>query len=591
MDEAAQRMEWPGVRPHSQIIARQLIYWNHFVKIYDVTNNFTLKAISEQDRSHAKTAIILNCECKTTQNLIFEASQFRYFNKTYQWLLWDFHNNNCFSHLQQSGLNYLGPNAQIVFLKYEEPHYLLWWDVHSKGRHLKANLEMHLVAKGTYINETLQFVTKNDINDIRGIRYRGDFEGLKLRGATVIDQDNITDNDQIEQILSRSSKDPGVSAFTKYHYELFNLLRHRLNFTVEFRNARGWAGHLDNSSYRLGFLGIMQRNEADIGASAAYPRLNRFAEFDSLHQGWKFHTAFLFLYTPDLHAQSKKGNFLAPFEKHVWLGSLIILNMVGLVWIVEERVKSYLSKITTSNVEVFKRIGGRFIIPLNIFAAICQQGVDPVPSGASSRVITLTSFLFSLVMYNYYTSSVVGGLLSSTDKGPSTVDEVISSPLRLSFEDIGYYKVKFRENKAPSIVKLLNKKVLPPRDPHDLPVYTNFSSAIPYLKKGGYAFHCEEVDVYPELAKILTDSEICDLRAVSGLLGSALMDWIVHKNSQYTEIFRHIVTQAQEVGLIQRLLRQRRPKKPPCQNLYTVYPVNLSGTLSAFVLLAGKQIP
>lgn len=73
-----------------------------------------------------------------------------------------------------------------------------------------------------------------------------------------------------------------------------------------------------------------------------------------------------------------------------------------------------------------------------------------------------------------------------------------------------------------------------------MPVYTDLETAIPYIQKGGYAFHCEEVDAYPELAKIFTDSEICDLRAVSGLLGSALMNWIVHKNSQYTEIFRHM---------------------------------------------------
>ncbi|KAI9578992.1 hypothetical protein GQX74_005875 [Glossina fuscipes] len=95
---------------------------------------------------------------------------------------------------------------------------------------------------------------------------KGYFEGLKLRGAKVIDPDNITDNDQIEQIFLRSSKHPGVSAFTKYHYELFNIL-HRLNFPVKFRNARGWAGHLHNSSYPLGFLGIMQRNGADIDVS------------------------------------------------------------------------------------------------------------------------------------------------------------------------------------------------------------------------------------------------------------------------------------------------------------------------------------
>uniref|UniRef100_A0A1A9Z803 Uncharacterized protein n=1 Tax=Glossina pallidipes TaxID=7398 RepID=A0A1A9Z803_GLOPL len=72
--------------------------------------------------------------------------------------------------------------------------------------------------------------------------------------------------------------------------------------------------------------------------------------------------------------------------------------------------------------------------------------------------------------------------VSATDKGPSTADEIISSHLRLSFEDIVYYK----ENRAPSIAKLLNKRVLPPRDSYDLPVYTNLETAVPYLQKGGY---------------------------------------------------------------------------------------------------------
>lgn len=112
-----------------------------------------------------------------------------------------------------------------------------------------------------------------------------------------IDKEDIISNEQIESILSRPTKDAGVAAFIKYHYELLGLLRERFNFTVNFRNSRGWAGRLGNTTFRLGLLGIVMRNEADIAASGAFNRINRFAEFDTIHQSWKFETAFLYRYT------------------------------------------------------------------------------------------------------------------------------------------------------------------------------------------------------------------------------------------------------------------------------------------------------
>ncbi|XP_046810985.1 ionotropic receptor 75a [Lucilia cuprina] len=279
----------------------------------------------------------------------------------------------------------------------------------------------------------------------------------------------------------------------------------------------------------------MQRNEADIGASASYNRINRFEFFDIIQQSWMLETSFLFRFTPNLNVHNQRGNFLAPFQKHVWIVSLVTFLILIIIWICIEHCVRCLSNTAIYKINYDDNL---YCIPLNVIAVICQQGLDPIPKGISSRIITITTFIFSLVMYNYYTSSVVGGLLSNTAQGPTSVDEIISSELRLSFEDIGYYKILFRENKSPRVVRLLNKKVLPPRDPKDLPVFTHIEEAIPYLKRGGYAFHCEVVDAYPEIAKQFEASEICDLRAVSGLLVTELLNSVVHKNSQYTELFR-----------------------------------------------------
>ncbi|KNC27704.1 hypothetical protein FF38_02292 [Lucilia cuprina] len=116
--------------------------------------------------------------------------------------------------------------------------------------------------------------------------------------------------------------------------------------------------------------------------------------------------------------------------------------------------------------------------------------------------------------------------------------DIVEFPAFLNVPNI---YISAEENKSPRVVRLLNKKVLPPRDPKDLPVFTHIEEAIPYLKRGGYAFHCEVVDAYPEIAKQFEASEICDLRAVSGLLVTELLNSVVHKNSQYTELFRVII--------------------------------------------------
>lgn len=234
-----------------------------------------------------------------------------------------------------------------------------------------------------------------------------------------------------------------MASFTKYHYELLRFAQERLNFTIVFRNARVWSGHLQNTTFRLGYLGIMKRNEADVGASGTINRIHRFVDFDILHSSWKFETAFIFLYTSSLMGQNSKGNFILPFDYKVWLLIFVSLIITAFIWYLIEYLQKFDNLITLEPPSV-KPSSSVSIVALRVIGALSQQGLDPVPIGIASRVVMLSCLLFCLMIYNYYTSSVVGGLLSNTARGPATVDDIIDSPLILSFEDIGYHTVLFR---------------------------------------------------------------------------------------------------------------------------------------------------
>lgn len=187
----------------------------------------------------------------------------------------------------------------------------------------------------------------------------------------------------------------------------------------------------------------MKRNEADVGGSGTFNRLHRFVHFDILHSSWKFETAFLFLYSSVLMGQNSKGNFIMPFDKIVWLLILVSLLITALIWYLIDYLQGSQHLINLSSLTM-RRSSSVSIVPLRVIAALTQQGLDPVPIGIASRIVMLSWLLFCLMIYNYYTSSVVGGLLSNSARGPATVDEIIDSPLVLSFEDIGYHTVLFR---------------------------------------------------------------------------------------------------------------------------------------------------
>lgn len=67
--------------------------------------------------------------------------------------------------------------------------------------------------------------------------------------------------------------------------------------------------------------------------------------------------------------------------------------------------------------------------------------MEPCPTHVSQRTLTLTLYVATLLLYNYYTSSIVGYLLSVNPEGLDTIEQMADSPLTVVFENIGYGQV------------------------------------------------------------------------------------------------------------------------------------------------------
>ncbi|XP_055681092.1 ionotropic receptor 75a-like [Lutzomyia longipalpis] len=218
--------------------------------------------------------------------------------------------------------------------------------------------------------------------------------------------------------------------------------------------------------------------------------------------------------------------------------------------------------------------------------ALCQQGIDPIPRNIVQRIIILFTLFLAFFLYNYYTSSVVGVLLSTPVKGPTTVEELLGSSYMFSFDDVGYHRILFREKKTPIVGKIYEKKMIGvKRGPKDLPMYTDIFSAVPFIKSGKWAYHCDLTEAYSAVAKTFTDYEICDLRTVCGLFPIFYLQAILPKFSQYKELMKIAFMHLQEVGFVKRALTIYQIEKPDCLSGISVFAVGFQAVSGAFYVL------
>lgn len=224
----------------------------------------------------AKCGVVLDTNCKGYKNVLHQASYFRFFNRTYHWLIIDDEEKDIFN----LNLTQIEIGSQITYAKKIMLSYKLI-DVYSKAPHLGSPLTFK--EYGFWDNE---FNITNNLYPIFNKENRGNFNGLTLRGATIIDKDNVNQKD-VDDLLTSTEMSVGISQSTKYHYALTKLLNEHFNFNIKYQVLRTWDGLLP-SGYRLGVFGLALRNETDIVAAGFWKRIERHDVMDNFHHSWFF---------------------------------------------------------------------------------------------------------------------------------------------------------------------------------------------------------------------------------------------------------------------------------------------------------------
>uniref|UniRef100_A0A8W7K749 Ionotropic receptor 75a N-terminal domain-containing protein n=1 Tax=Anopheles albimanus TaxID=7167 RepID=A0A8W7K749_ANOAL len=481
-------------------------------------------------RPPTRLCCVLNSECPAASAVLEEVSSYRYMNNTYSWLLLPRQLTRSSTLTVQRilwNVSGIQLNSDLITIEWQNQQTgtVNLFDVHSNGRHLCKDIYRTLYGWWRP-GEAIQLIA-----NYSSYRVRQNFNFLQLRGVTVIDRRNVT-HDRVDQLLSEPGLTEGIVAFVKYHYALLVVLRDFHNFTIKFRPTRGWAGRLRRSGYRLGLLGVVQRHETDVAATGIIMRLSRQPELDSIHYSWAFETGFVYKITPDIGSKSEGNGFVAPFSRSVWL---VFALSLGLAMV----VLKYLPRLAVRSLGTSQSpSSGTYL--LDVVSCVAQQGVAHVSRFVPSRVAILVLLVANLVLYNYYTSTVVSGLLSVQMIGPETIPQVIDSSLKVSLTDTGYHRIMLREQTLPYSTDLFERKARPARSPSELPLFTYVDHAVPFLRRGGHALHCELTEVYPALAKQFTANEICELRTVEGLFSYDIrvMAFVLPKHSMYSELFK-----------------------------------------------------
>lgn len=252
-----------------------------------------------------------------------------------------------------------------------------------------------------------------------------------------------------------------------------------------------------------------------------------------------------------LHPQTGLKNiFLEPLSAWVWILTLVLMFVVScLVTITTKLHFGRVRKITF--IRAF----------ITTFAIMCQQGFIESFQKLSTRMLLLSSILFSLIIYQFYSSYIVSSLLTDPPKTITTLRKLIDSDLDVGIESTSYTKDFFEKTTDSLSKELFAKKKI--RQKNNI---LTAEEGLEKLKKGGFAFTVDTSYAYKILKKTLNDDETCELHEIfiKALIPRRPLRPAVLKRSPLREFFVVGMQRLKESGIIDYHNQRWSDSKPKC---------------------------
>ncbi|XP_077293110.1 ionotropic receptor 64a [Arctopsyche grandis] len=477
-------------------------------------------------------------DCDASAHFINETSAiFDYpsiFNFTHKWLLLqsDF-SNDTINFLARLNINI---DAEITYVDLSNDRSYKLYDVYHTGRY----------HHGRFIIEHLGCWDVNGGFNLLPRKYkyvqRSNMTGVVLKCMIVV-RNHV--KYRFTKFVSNPI-DPHIDSFSRFNFALLLHLKDIYNFSFYMMRTLSW-GYMQNGSFD-GMVGQLERRKIDIGGSPIFFRLERAKVTGYTIQTWISRSCFIFRHPK---RASIFKIYTRPLEDNVWC------CIFGTVFI------------TSTTVYLLFKIQGRIIfaadegslsgVLLFIFGAIFQQGMTSSLPMLSGRVVIFTIFTFSLLLYQFYSASIVSSLLMDPPRTIRTPTDLINSNLQLGVEDVPYTTNAFRQTNDEVAIQLYRKKVSNDK-------INNFfhpDEGLQMVKNGGFAFFVDNAVAYKIIADTFSEQQVCELSEIN-LFPTQKTMAIVQKHSPFRKLVTYGLRKVAESGLMARQMSIWSAKRPKC---------------------------
>ncbi|XP_061713586.1 ionotropic receptor 75a-like [Cydia pomonella] len=276
-----------------------------------------------------------------------------------------------------------------------------------------------------------------------------------------------------------------------------------------------------------------------------------------------------------------ENQFLRPLTKGAWGCVIAVISLCALVLFLTVRAES--------------RPAALQYAVFSVAATFCQQffedgGYDDPRRESSARQLTiLVTGASCVLIYNYYTSSVVSWLLNGPPPSINSLQELLESPLSLIYQDIGYTRSwlqnpKYYYNKKNSEVEDQLRKLKVFKKKKGEPLLVPLEEGIEMVKAGGYAYHTEVYNANMLISRSFNQEELCELGSLQSMEETPVYI-AIPKDSPYKEFFNWNLLRMLETGVVSHLQRQANSPEISCEGS-SPRALALGGAAPAFLILA-----
>nr|XP_023011564.1 glutamate receptor 1-like [Leptinotarsa decemlineata] len=341
-------------------------------------------------------------------------------------------------------------------------------------------------------------------------------------------------------------------------------------FRPDVSLTESW-GYLTENGKFDGLVGALSEQSVDYGSSPLFVRTDRATVMEYGRRTWTLRAAFIFR-IPE--TKNSIDVFIRPLSLSIWLLTIFsFILVVLLLRFAQLHEKRNMNRITDTTWSYFV---------LCAVGAFCQQGMTVTPSSYSGRIIIMSMLTLSIMIYQFYSASLVSHFLMKPETQIKSIEDILKSDMKVGCEDILYNRDYFLYTTDEASKKLYSRKILGQKNNSN---FLEPRKGLVLVEDGGYAFHVELATAYPIIQNTFPDKSICELKEVQ-MYRTQPMHANYQKHSPFRDMLDTCLQHLAEFGILYRELSFWHPKKPECITSKTVtFNIGLDYFYPAFLFL------